>query len=166
MLLWGEEQAFNVLENLASDYVFGRTPMGSSAAWQLHGCYQLGEQVYFEMPFDSAKDACHDDTVSKNHLDPSHPLRNILKRMFELREQFPTLNDGYGLRTLSTMLHDVYLPGSGNISSPTGIWSVYRGRVESIQDFAEAGGQGNQGVWFLYSNASKLTCRLLLSLTD
>lgn len=156
LLLWGEEQGFYALENLASDYVFGRTPMGSSAAWQLHGCYQLGEEVYFEMPFDSAKHACHDDTISKNHLDPSHPIRNILKRMFELREQFPALNDGYGLETLSTRLEDVFLPGSGNISSPTGIWSVYRGRVEGIQDFANAGGQGNQGVWLLYSNASTL----------
>lgn len=152
MVLWGEEQQFNVLENLASDYVFGRSPMGSSAAWQLHGCYHLDAQVYVDMPFDSAREACQDDNVSKNHLDPSHPLRNILKRMFELRQQFPTLNDGYSLDRLSTKLQQIYLPGSGNISSPTGLWSVYRGRAEGVQDLTLAGGQGNQGVWLLYSN--------------
>lgn len=152
MVLWGEEQQFNVLENLASDYIFGRSPMGSSAAWQLHGCYQLGAEVYYEMPFDSAKEACHDDNVSKNHLDPSHPVRNIFKRLFELRRQYPTLNDGFTLERLSTQIRDVHLPGSGNISSPTGMWSVYRGRAEGVQDLSGAGGQENQGVWLLYSN--------------
>ncbi|KKY18703.1 putative alpha-glucan [Phaeomoniella chlamydospora] len=155
MLFWGEEQQFNVLENLASDYVFGRAPMGSSSAWQLHGCYKLGEEVYYDMPFDSAKTACEDDSISLNHLDPAHPLRNIYKRMFELRQQYPTLNDGFYLQSLSTMIEDIWLPGSGEIPSPTGLWSIYRGRQNGIQDFTEA--QANQGVWIVYSNANSTT---------
>lgn len=43
MILFGEEQEHYVLENLANDYVFGRTPMSSSRAWQIHGCYNLSE---------------------------------------------------------------------------------------------------------------------------
>lgn len=153
MVLWGEEQEYYVLENLAPDYVFGRTPMGSSRAWQLHGCYQLGEEVYVDMPFDKSGFGCYDDSVSLDHRDPSHPLRNVLKRMFELRQQYPSLNDGYNLTTLSNQTYNIYLPGSGGLPSPTGIWSVYRGRSEMVQDFSGQG-QGNQGVWFVYSNAN------------
>jgi alpha-1,3-glucan synthase len=151
MTLWGEEQEFYVLENLADDYVFGRTPMGSSRAWQIHGCYHMSEELYYEMPFDPARNGCHDDGVSLDHRDPSHPTRNVIKRMYELRRQFPILNDGFNLLTLSTRLHITYLPGSGGLPSPFGIWSVYRGRVEGFQDFSGIGA-GNQGVWFLYSN--------------
>jgi alpha-1,3-glucan synthase len=154
LTLWGEEQQFNVLENLASDYVFGRTPMTSSRAWQLHGCYQLGEQVYVDMPFDSANFTCHDDNVSLDHRDPSHPIRNILKRMYELRRLYPTLNDGYNLKTLSSRTYNIYLPGSGDLPSPMGIWSVYRGREMGIQDF-EGEGFGNQGAWLVFQNENK-----------
>jgi alpha-1,3-glucan synthase len=71
--------------------------------------------------------------------------------MWELREQFPTLNDGFNLLTLSTSINITYLPGSGGLPSPFGIWSVYRGRIEGFQDFTGIG-QENQGVWFVYSN--------------
>ena len=154
MILWGEEQEFYTLENLADDYVFGRSPMTSSRAWQLHGCYNLGEAVYVDMPFGPSADGCHDDAVSLDHRDPSHPIRNVLKRMYELRRQFPTLNDGYNLETLSSRIYNIYLPGSQGIPSPHGIWSVYRGRTEGIQDFTGIG-QENQGVWFIYHNENK-----------
>jgi alpha-1,3-glucan synthase len=107
LTLWGEEQKFNVLENLASDYVFGRQPMTSSRAWQIHGCYQLGEEVYVNMPFDSANHTCNDDTVSLDHRDASHPIRNALKRMYEIRRDYPALNDGFNLMTLSTQTYNV-----------------------------------------------------------
>ena len=42
MLEWGEEQSFYVLDNTASNYVFGRQSMTSATAWQDHGCYKLG----------------------------------------------------------------------------------------------------------------------------
>jgi alpha-1,3-glucan synthase len=156
LLLWGEEQEFYVLENLANDYVFGRTPMGSSSAWQLHGCYDLGETVYVDIPFNSSGHGCHDDSVSLDHRDPAKPMRNVLKRMFELRQQYPVLNDGYNLTTLSKKIYEIYLPGSGGIPSPHGLWSVYRGRSERVQDFSGIG-QGNQGIWLLYSNENKTT---------
>lgn len=151
MIMYGEEQEYYVLENLAPDYVYGRTPMASARAWQLHGCYNLGELVYVDMPFNSSATACHDDSVSLDHRDPSHPLRNIMKRMYEIRQQYPVLNDGYTLQTLSSQLHNIYLPGSDGLPSPTGIWSVYRGRTEGIQDLSGTG-QGNQGAWFIYHN--------------
>ncbi|KAL8938873.1 MAG: hypothetical protein Q9211_003009 [Gyalolechia sp. 1 TL-2023] len=154
MIFYGEEQASYVLENHANDYVFGRTPLASQRAWQLHGCYNLGETVYVDMPFNSSGHGCHDDSVSLDHRDSSHPIRNVLKRIFELRRQFPTLNDGYNLLTLSNRTYDIYLRGSGEIPSTFGIWSVYRGRTEGVQDFAGTG-QGNQGVWFVYQNENK-----------
>ncbi|ORY13406.1 putative alpha-1,3-glucan synthase [Clohesyomyces aquaticus] len=153
--LWGEEQEFYVLENQAADYVFGRTPMSSSRAWQLHGCYKLGEEVYVDIPFDKALRGCEDDSVSLDHRDPSHFIRNILKRHYELRLQYPVLNDGAQLETLSSQTRDIYLPGSLGMPSPTGIWSIYRGPYEGVQDFSDAGDLGNQAVWIIYSNENK-----------
>ena len=154
MIFYGEEQASYILENHANDYVFGRTPLASQRAWQLHGCYHLGETVYVDIPFNSSGYGCHDDSVSLDHRDPSHPIRNVLKRMYELRRQFPTLNDGYNLITLSNQTYNIYLPGSEGLPSPMGLWSVYRGRTEGVQDLAGIG-QGNQGVWFVYQNENK-----------
>lgn len=124
--------------------------MASSSGWQAHGCYQLGEEVYVDMPFEKSFEGCHDDSVSRDHRDPSKPIRNILKRMLELREQYPVLNDGFNLTTLSTRTYDLHLRGSGNLPSPHGIWSVYRGRNTLVQDFTA--GHGNQPVWLLFHN--------------
>ena len=156
MLLWGEEQEYNVLENLAEDYIFGRTPMASARAWQLHGCYKVGSSQYYNMPWDSALTACHDDANSLDKRDASHPLRNLIKRMYELRQVYPVLNDGWTVKSLGFRAHDIFLPGSGQLPSPMGIWSVYRGRTPDVpgQDF-EGQAMGNQGIWMVYSNMNQ-----------
>lgn len=95
LLLWGEEQAFYVLDNTASNYIFGRQAMSSATAWQTHGCYSLSSTQYYRMPLDAARHGCQDDTVSFDHRDPSHPVRNIIHHMNQLRDQFPVLQDGF-----------------------------------------------------------------------
>lgn len=71
--------------------------------------------------------------------------------MFELRRTYPTLNDGYQLEALSSQTQDTYLKGSGDVPSPFGIWSIYRSALDGVQDLSDSG-QGNQGVWLVYSN--------------
>ncbi|KAI4257033.1 MAG: hypothetical protein L6R42_005892, partial [Xanthoria sp. 1 TBL-2021] len=71
-----------------------------------------------------------------------------------MRRQYPTLNDGYNLITLSIHTYNIYLPGSEGIPSEKGLWSVYRGRTEGVQDLAGTG-QGNQGVWLVYQNENR-----------
>lgn len=153
MIEWGEEQEYKVLENLAADYIFGRQPMAATRAWQLHGCYKVGAagNGYYDMPFGPALDACHDDNVSLDQRDPSSPLRNLLRRMFELRNVYPTLNDGFTVRSLFFDTEDTFLPHSGQLPTPYGIWSLYRGRTLDVQDF-DGQAQGNQGVWIIYQN--------------
>lgn len=107
--------------------------------------------MYTNIPFNSSGYGCHDDTVSLDHKDPSHPLRNVHKRIFELRRQYPVLNDGFDFKTLSFRTYDIYLPGSDGTASPHGIWSTYRARTEGVQDLAGEG-QGNTPVWFVYHN--------------
>ena len=125
--------------------------MASNKAWQMHGCYKLGEIWYTDPPFDSALNACNDDAVSLDHRDPSHPVRNILRRMFQLRDSFPVLNDGFVLENLSNKTYDITFPGSGNRPTEFGVWSVIRSRTEGVQDFTGSG-KGNQSVWFIYTN--------------
>lgn len=88
-LFWGEEQSLYILDSTASNYVYGRQPMSSNRAWQLHGCYKLGDTSYVNFPLGPAATGCSDNGVSLDHKDPSHPVRNIVKRMFELRQQYP-----------------------------------------------------------------------------
>ncbi|CAG8424933.1 unnamed protein product [Penicillium salamii] len=154
MLAWGEEQEFYVLDNQADNYVFGRAPMSSAQAWQMHGCYKLGTSKYVDFPLERSLTGCEDDSVSLDHRDPSHPLRGILKMMFEMRENYPALNDGWYLQQLSNHTFDIYLPGSNGTPTETGMWSVMRSRFVDLQNF-DGQGQGNQSVWLVYSNDNK-----------
>ncbi|KAI9821263.1 MAG: Cell wall alpha-1,3-glucan synthase ags1 [Pycnora praestabilis] len=154
MLLWGEEQAFYVLDNTASNYIFGRQAMSPAVAWENHGCYALGSAQYYNFPVDSAKNGCKDETVSLDHRDPSSPVRNILKSMYQMRLHFPALNDGYFLQQLSNQTSNVYYPGSNGTPTETGMWSTMRGRFDEVQDFTGIG-QGNQSVWLVYQNDNR-----------
>ena len=153
-LIWGEEQAFYLLDNTAGNYVFGRQPMSSTTAWQTHGCYSLKTTTYFNFPVESATQGCHDDSVSLDHRDPSNPIRNIIKAMYQMRENFPVLNDGWTLQSLSNQTFFIQLPGSGDVPTEIGIWSTLRSRYPEAQDFS---GQkrGNQSVWLVYSNRNQ-----------
>ena len=148
LLLWGEEQAFYVLDSTAANYLFGRQPMSSNTAWQAHGCYTLDSKQYYDWPADSVLHGCKDDSVSLDHRDPTHPVRNIIRSMHSLREQYPVLNDGFKLLRLSNKTHQVFAPGSYGVATETGIWSVVRTQLAEVQQLDS----GNQSVWLLYQN--------------
>lgn len=128
MLEWGEEQAFYVLDNTADNYVFGRQSMSSATAWQDHGCYTVGNKKFSTWPPGTYDKGCHDDWNILDHRDPSHPIRNIMKVMFEMRSRYPVLNDGFYVKTLSKQTYPIYLPGSRGTATETGLWSVLRSR--------------------------------------
>lgn len=152
LLLWGEEQAFYVLDNTASNYMFGRQPIAASPAWQAHGCYSLlPATLYFDMPLNASLTGCDDDTVSYDHRDPSHPIRNVIKHMYFLRNQYPVLTDGFYLRELSKQTETIYLPGSSGVGTETGIWSVMRNQFLGIQDL----GENATEIWLLYHNRNE-----------
>lgn len=151
LLLWGEEQAFYVLDNTAPNYIFGRQPLSSALGWQNHGCYKLNSTQYYDFPLEAALDGCNDDSVSLDHRDPTHPVRNIIKSMYHMRQTYPILNDGYFLESLSNQTHEVLLPGSNHTITELGMWSVRRDQYLGVQnmtgsDFA------NQSVWLVYQN--------------
>ncbi|KAE8549991.1 hypothetical protein EYB25_008516 [Talaromyces marneffei] len=147
LVLWGEEQGFYILDATADNYVYGRQSMSPATAWWSHGCYRVNVTQYYQFPLDSALNGCEDISVTYDHRDPAHPLRNILKHMFQMRQRFPVLNDGYLLQSLSKQTHNVYLPGSNGTPTETGMWSVLRGRFQGIQDLVN-----NQSVWLVYQN--------------
>lgn len=151
LLLWGEEQAFYVLDNTASNYIFGRQAMSSASAWQTHGCYSLDSTQYFEMPWESARHGCNDDVVSYDHRDPSHPVHNIVRHMLQLRQDFPVLNDGFYLQQLSNQTDDIVYLGSSGVETETGMWSVMRTQFEGVQDLL-GDGNATTPIWLLYSN--------------
>ena len=126
LLEWGEEQAYYVLDNTANNYVFGRQPMSSATAWQDHGCYKVGNAKFASWPNGSWAEGCNDDWNSLDHRDPSHPIRNLILSMFEMRNRYPVLNDGFYVETIAKQTHPIYLPGSMGTATETGLWSVRR----------------------------------------
>lgn len=150
LLLWGEEQAFYVLDNTADNYIFGRQPMSTAPAWQLHGCYGLGSSQYYDFPVKAALNGCNDNLVGLDHRDPTHPVRNIVTAMYALREKYPVLNDGFSLQSLSKQTHNIFMRGSNGTATETGMWSIARSQYEGLQDLGS-----NQTVWLVYQNEAK-----------
>jgi len=159
LLLWGEEQAFYVLDNTATNYIFGRQPMNSAMAWMQHGCYMYADPSaqYYNWPIEAARDGCNDEKQMYDHRDPTHPVRNILRHMYHLRENFPVLNDGMFLQQLSNQTNETFLPGSSGVGTEFGLWSVLRSQFPGIQDLSAEGGQGDVNIWLLYSNRNDTT---------
>lgn len=152
LVSWGEEQAFYILDNTASNYIYGRQSMSSAQAWKMHGCYYVGDENLSTFPVNSSLVGCKDDQAPLDHRDPTHPVHNVYKMMFEMRRRFPVLNDGFDVRQLSEQTFNYTLAGSFGAATTTGIWSVLRGELAGVQDLSDAGGAGNQGVWLLHSN--------------
>ena len=144
-LVWGEEQAFYVLDNTASNYVFGRSPMSSAQAWEMHGCFTVGNSKYYQFPANTSLTGCGDDSINLDHRDPSNSIRNIIKSTFEMRQNYPVLNDGFSIQQLSKQTHSVFLPGSNHTPTETGMWSMERAGYSGAQTF-------NQTVWLVYGN--------------
>lgn len=153
LVLWGEEQAFYTLDNTAANYIFGRQAMSASPAWEMHGCYKLGSTQYTNFPLEKALHGCEDPWNALDHRDPSHPLHNIIKSMYQMRRNYPSLNDGYFLQKLSNQTHDIFLPGSNGTATTLGMWSTMRGHFAPTQELM--GPLGNQSVWLLYQNQNK-----------
>ncbi len=154
MLEWGEEQAYYVLDNTASNYVFGRQSMTSATAWQDHGCYTVGNAKFSTWPAESCREGCKDDWNSLDHRDPSHPIRNIMTTMYEMRQRYPVLNDGFYVETIAKQTRPIYLPGSLGTPTETGLWSVRRSGWPNVQDFTTKGSKV-QDVWLVFHNDAK-----------
>ncbi|KAG8533939.1 uncharacterized protein KY384_001680 [Bacidia gigantensis] len=147
-LVWGEEQSFYVLDSTAGNYVFGRSPMTSAQAWGMHGCFKGNNEKYYQWPLDAGIYGCQDDNVILDHRDPSHPVRNIIKSSFEMRENYPVIQDGFSLRQLSKQTFNIYLPGSDGTATETGIWSMERASLDNIQKI-------DQRAWLVYGNENR-----------
>ncbi|EPS28157.1 putative alpha-1,3-glucan synthase [Penicillium oxalicum 114-2] len=149
LLLWGEEQAFYILDATASNYIYGRQAMSPATAWKTHGCFELTSKQYYNWPIKSGRLGCHDERATYDHRDPSHFLHNTIKHMYQMRENFPALNDGWWIQLLSNQTRNIYYPGSNGIPTETGMWSVLRSPYYQVQDL---GTDGNQTIWLVYHN--------------
>ncbi|KAJ5929772.1 hypothetical protein N7454_006722 [Penicillium verhagenii] len=150
LTLWGEEQAFYILDATAENYIYGRQSISPANAWRSHGCFALNSSQYYHWPVDAGRQGCHDETVAYDHRDPTHPVRNIMKHMFQMREMFPVLNDGYVMRNLSNQTTEVYYPGSNDTATETGMWSVARYINPDVQGLSN-----NQSIWLVYQNVNR-----------
>lgn len=153
LTMWGEEQEMYVFDATATNYLFGRQPLTYQTAWWTHGCWNLTTTKFFDFPNERGLYGCHDINVTYDQRNPAHPIRNIMKRMFEIREQYPVANDGMYLQTLSQITKDVYLPGSSDTPTVTGLWSVLRSYPPGAQK--ETDSKRSSRLWLVYHNDNK-----------
>ena len=152
--MWGEEQEFHIFDSTASNYLFGRQAMSSAQAWQDHGCYKLNSTQYFNFGdiLDRGAKGCEIDSNSLDHRDPTSEVRRYLQSMYYMRQNYPSLNDGFVLQKLSNQTQDIYLVGSNGTPTEIGMWSVARTPLSEAQDFSRINAAGNTSVWLLYTN--------------
>ncbi|KAK3693388.1 alpha amylase [Podospora appendiculata] len=154
LMYYGEEQALYVLDSTAQNYVYGRQAFSAAQAWKLHGCYTSGTSIYVDWPIDKALSGCNDDSVAYDHRDPSHPIRNVFKHMFELRTrpELDSLQGGWYLGNLANQTDFTKLRGS---SQPTeyGVWSVARAMYQGVQSEAAT----STPVWLVFHNRANTT---------
>ncbi|KAK2600447.1 hypothetical protein N8I77_009977 [Diaporthe amygdali] len=151
LVYYGQEQNLYVMDSTADNYIFGRQPMSPAPAWKMHGCYSLGSSQYIDWPIDQGRRGCEDDEVPRDHRDPSHPTRSILKAMYAMRENYETLSEGWLVQQLANQTDLTLLNGS---TTPTerGIWSVARAFFPTVQ-----GQFASDPVWFVYHNRDSET---------
>ena len=127
--------------------------MTSAQAWKMHGCYNpaIGNSKYYQWPLKAGLHGCQDDWVPLDHRDPSHPVRNFIKNIHEMRENYVVFQDGFSLQLLSNQTYQIFLPGSDHTPTETGIWSIERAGLTSVQ------GNLTQVTWLVYTNANHTT---------
>ncbi|KAG2142801.1 uncharacterized protein EDB93DRAFT_1157751 [Suillus bovinus] len=123
--------------------------MMSNKAWQRHGCYRLGSTQYFNMPLESALVGCDDDWNSLDHFDPTTDMHRLLKHFLYLRTTYNVLQDGLDLVQHGNWTYFVEFPGSNNVATEMGLWSVSRAGIPNVQNLT---GAHTDQVWLLYSN--------------
>lgn len=155
LVYYGEEQDLYLVDSTASNYVYGRQAFSPSQAWMRHGCYTLDSSIYVNWPADRAKTGCHDTAQAWDHRDPSAPIRNTMKHMFAMRDNYPVLEGGWLLAKLANQTSYTLLNGS---SSPTefGIWSVVRAYNTGTQNISTSD-DTTKPVWLVYHNQANET---------
>jgi alpha-1,3-glucan synthase len=124
--------------------------MTYQTAWWTNGCFNLNTSKFFDFPIEKGRDGCNDITVTYDQRNPAHPLRNVMKRMFEIRAHYPVANDGLYLSTISQLTKDIFLPGSSTTPTVTGLWSVLRSYFPGVQKES----QTNETLWLVYQNGN------------
>ncbi|KAM7188404.1 hypothetical protein V8F33_010655 [Rhypophila sp. PSN 637] len=152
LVFYGEEQEFYVLDSTADNYIFGRQAFSPTQAWKIHGCHAGNSTQYYDWPIDKSRNGCNDPKVALDHRDPSAPVRNIIKSMYFMREQYPSLSEGWLLQDLGRQTFKEILPGSNITETEFGIWSVARAFQPQVQ-----GPFASKPVWFVYHNQNKTT---------
>ncbi|KAK3372216.1 putative cell wall alpha-1, 3-glucan synthase [Podospora didyma] len=153
LVYYGEEQALNALDNTAENYIFGRQAFTATQAWRMHGCHVGNSTQYIGWPIESARTVCQDPKVALDHRDPSHPVRNVMKAMYTMRQNYKTFDDGWLLEALGQQTTFVNLPGSGTTQTELGIWSVVRAFMPTVDGHQFA----DEPVWFVYHNRNETT---------
>ncbi|KAJ9131638.1 Cell wall alpha-1,3-glucan synthase mok13 [Pleurostoma richardsiae] len=151
LLYYGQEQGLYILDNTAENYIFGRQPMTPSTAWKLHGCYHMDSEQYKHWPVTQARNGCNDESVTLDHRDPSHPVRNIIKSMYHMRENYPSLESGWLLQKLANQTDFILFDGS-NTTTELGIFGVVRAFFPTVQ-----GQFATDPVWLVYHNRENET---------
>ncbi|EJD02308.1 modular protein with glycoside hydrolase family 13 and glycosyltransferase family 5 domains [Fomitiporia mediterranea MF3/22] len=150
LLYYGEEQAFAIYDNGASNYLYGRQAMPGNKAWQRHGCYKLGSDQFYGFPLQKAITACMDDTEALDHFDPTAESRRLFKQFYYLREQYAALTDGLALVQRGNWTHLETMPGSNQTATELGLWTASRAGIPNAQTLT--GSNYTADVWMLYTN--------------
>ncbi|KAL7416221.1 putative alpha-1,3-glucan synthase [Mrakia frigida] len=157
LIYYGEEQGMYLFDNTASNYLFGRQAMTATPAWERHGCYKLGSTQYHNFEFGKALFGCQDPWNALDHLDPTAPGFRYLQRIFNLRNTYPALTDGFEVNLHSSQTYFIQFPGSGTAQTEIGLRSNSRSTLTSQLNTEQFLGEMTEDVWLLWHNENRTT---------
>lgn len=137
--------------------------MTATPAWQRHGCYKLGSTQYHNFEYGRALFGCDDFSQQLDHFDPTADYFRYLHRVFNLRDTYPALMDGFQLSNQSIHTYFVQFPGSNITQTEIGLRSMSREPAPRQLNDPEFLTEMATPVWCVnpYSPTPSLTCRKL-----
>ncbi|BEJ00050.1 hypothetical protein CcaverHIS631_0410920 [Cutaneotrichosporon cavernicola] len=159
---FGEEQEMYILDSSASNYLYGRQAMVASPAWKRHGCYRLGADQYYNLPYDKVTTGCYDPQVALDHFDPTAPIRRASRNMNWMRRTYPAIQDAFMLSAFTSYTRFDRYPNSDR-DTEIGVWAAERTPSEKQrQDGGPGGpwsedGQISQVAYYIYTNENVST---------
>ncbi|KAL7417332.1 putative alpha-glucan synthase [Mrakia frigida] len=157
LIYYGEEQGMYLFDNTAANYLFGRQAMTATPAWEKHGCYKLGSTQYHNFEFGKSLFGCEDSWNALDHFDPTSPGFRYLQRIFNLRNTYPGLMDGFQVNLHSSQTYFIQLPGSNATQTEVGLRSNSRSALTYQLNTEQFLGEMTETVWLLWHNENKTT---------
>ncbi|KNZ58372.1 hypothetical protein VP01_1942g1, partial [Puccinia sorghi] len=140
-------------------YLCSRQAMSATWAWKVHGCYRVGSEQYYQIPFDKALDGCKHTgrawiILTSCHQSSGHNINQIYKTgsiLYNVEIELPMQQfNGSNANTTAWMLYsNLSMTKTFQFNCCTQLWISAAYPVESLIYIQELQHGGSQSPYYL-----------------